>query len=141
MSVFWVGDRSGAPLAALVPRQVKQKLDGRQVKSRPAPSPAPAGPPGGTSALETLPADLRVQLFAFDGWNLVRELLALARVSRTLKDAVGDGPREAVARVLPALRGWRNSVFPHKAPPRARVNSFSRSPAKRKARNRPIMSF
>ena len=44
-------------------------------------------------------------------------------------------------RHAPALRAWRNRVFPHRAPPRHRVNSWNRSPMKRRARNRPIMNF
>jgi hypothetical protein len=47
-----------------------------------------------------------------------------------------------ITSVLPALRAWRNRVFPHRAPPRHRVNSWNRSPVKRRARNSTaIMNF
>ena len=145
MSRFWVGDKPGADtLAALVPETVQRKLETRRRSRSPRKEPPkkPSGPPGGTSKLETLPTELRTQLFAYDGYNLIRELVSLLSASRTCRDTVGAGPRAMITSVLPALRAWRNRVFPHRAPPRHRVNSWNRSPVKRRARNSmPIMAF
>ena len=118
MSRFWVGEQPSADLAALVPQHVQRKLDTRRRarSPRPAPPKKPAGPPGGTSRLETLPTELRTQLFAYDGYNLIRELVSLLTASRTCRDTVGAGPRTMITSVLPALRVWRNRVFPHRAP-------------------------
>ena len=93
MSRFWVGDKPGADtLAALVPETVQRKLETRRRSRSPRKEPPkkPAGPPGGTSKLETLPTELRTQLFAYDGYNLIRELLCLLRSSRTMRDTVGS---------------------------------------------------
>ena len=88
MSRFWVGDKPGADtLAALVPKTVQRKLDTRRRSRSPRKEPPkkPAGPPGGTSKLETLPTELRTQLFAYDGYNLIRELVSLLTASRTCR--------------------------------------------------------
>jgi len=110
MSRFWVGDKpSTDTLAALVPETVQRKLETRRRSRSPRKEPPkkPAGPPGGTSKLETLPTELRTQLFAYDGYNLIRELVSLLSASRTCRDTVGAGPRAMIASVLPALRAWR----------------------------------
>jgi hypothetical protein len=126
MSLFWVGDKPDADaLAALVPNSVQRKLDTRRRSRSPrkAPPKKPSGPPGGTSQLETLPTELRTQLFAYEGFNLIRELTSLLSASKTMQDTVGTGPRTMIRSVLPALRAWRNRVFPHRAPTRPRVAS------------------
>ena len=64
---------------------------------------------GGTSKLETLPTELRTQLFAYDGYNLIRELISLLSASRTCRDTVGAGPRTMITSVLPALRASTDS--------------------------------
>ena len=134
-----VGERGG-PLAAHVPPNVLKKLAKRSRSPRPRSTPPKfQRAAGGDALLERLPRHLSTQLFARDGYNVVRELLALLRTSRTLRDAVGTKPSTMIRDVLPVLRCWRNYVFPRKAPARARVNSWSSSPLKRASRNRPIM--
>ena len=137
MSRFWVGDKPGADtLAALVPgnRPAQARhappLAARRAKSRPRSPPARrAAPP----KLETLPTELRTQLFAYDGYNLIRELISFLTASRTCRDTAGAGPRTMITSVLPALRAWRNRVFPTARRRGTRVNSWNRSPMKRAA--------
>jgi len=92
MSRFWVGEKPSADLSALFPQHIQRKLETRRRSRSPRKEPPkkPAGPPGGTSQLETLPTELRTQLFAYDGYNLIRELLCLLRSSRTMRDTVGS---------------------------------------------------
>jgi len=153
MALFWVGAHAELraptppPLAAVIPRRIVRRLDERlsmrataAEAASSAPSPEPAGPAGGGSVLERLPPDVVGHFFSRDGYNLTRELLAL-RVSKTLREAVGQRPLDMIHSTLPMLRTWRDAVFPPPPPPRARANSFLHSPTRRADRNRAIMFF
>lgn len=142
--LFWVGERPAKALAAVIPRRIVRRLDAHRSPRRSAAAseapPHPPGPPGGTSVLERLPPDVVSHFFSKNGFNLTRELLSL-RVSRTLREAVGDRPLHMIHSTLPLLRTWRDAVFPPPPPPRPRANSFLHSPTRRASRDRAIMFF
>lgn len=140
MSLFWVGDGPPDALSTAFPQTLKRKLSSRRVPGRRKAVEAKPAVVGGTSCIERLPSGLASDLFSHDGYNLTRELLGL-RVSRTLKDAVGEKPLFMVTATLPLLRQWRDAVFPPPPRSRTRVNSFTHSPVKRASRNREILFF
>lgn len=138
MAVFWIGDGPSRPLCDVIPRSVRSRIESRRVpRASDAEADRAVRVAGGGSALERLPPDLAKQILTLDGYNLTAELLR-SRVSTRLREMVGDKPLVMCTQVRPLLRTWRDVVFP---PPRRRVNSFTHSPSKRKARNRAILFF